>query len=304
MKTIPPAAGRPAAVLLLCAAVLLSGGGLTRKGMDAAGLGRLKASNDAYLSASFQKALKTFAVLSAVKVGLAVVQGSDVGIGFNLEVGDVVQSAYDYVDIAWRVVLACSAVLLGTRYLLQAADLLSSWFLAATFLAVLLGLVVAWTLPRLRFLRAFLRDAAWMAGLVTVALTLVVPFSIAGGHWLSSRITRPSVEQAHDGFLRIQTELNGPQDGRSGLWGKITEGREKIERVAALVARRTGELTEWVLKLIAGFVFDCIVFPVIVFLALYAAVRRGGGVIRDYRKRREFRSDLAEALRPVRPEHR
>jgi hypothetical protein len=295
-----PARKRAVAVLLLSAAVVLSAGGLMRKGMDAAGLGRLKASNDAYLSASFDKALRTFGVLSAVKVGLAVVQGSDVGIGFNIEVGNVVQSAYDYVDIAWRVVLACAAVLLGTRYLLQATDLLSSWFLAATFAAILLGLVAAWTLPRLRFLRSFLRDAAWTAGLVTVALTLAVPFSVAGGHWLSKRITRPSVEQARDGFQQIRTELEGPRTGRSGLWGKITEGKEKLELVAAVVARRTGELTEWVLKLIAGFVFDCIVFPAAVFLALYAAVRRGAGVIRDGRKRREFRSDLAEVLRPGR----
>jgi hypothetical protein len=295
-----PARKRAVAVLLLSAAVVLSAGGLMRKGMDAAGLGRLKASNDAYLSASFDKALRTFGVLSAVKVGLAVVQGSDVGIGFNIEVGNVVQSAYDYVDIAWRVVLACAAVLLGTRYLLQATDLLSSWFLAATFAAILLGLVAAWTLPRLRFLRSFLRDAAWTAGLVTVALTLAVPFSVAGGHWLSKRITRPSVEQARDGFQQIRTELEGPRTGRSGLWGKITEGKEKLELVAAVVARRTGELTEWVLKLIAGFVFDCIVFPAAVFLALYAAVRRGAGVIRDGRKRREFRSDLAEILRPGR----
>jgi len=302
MTPNPPARMRAVAVLLLSAAVVLSAGGLMRKGMDAAGLGRLKASNDAYLSASFDKALKTFGVLSAVKVGLAVVQGSDVGIGFNLEVGDVVQSAYDYVDIAWRVVLACAAVLLGTRYLLQAADLLSSWFLAATFAAVLLGLVAAWVLPRLRFLRSFLRDAAWTAGLVTVALTLAVPFSVAGGHWLSKRITRPSVEQASDGFQRIRTELEGPRTVRSGLWGKITEGKEKFELVAAVIARRTGELTEWVLKLIAGFVFDCIVFPAAVFLALYAAVRRGAGVIRDGRKRREFRSDLAEVLRPTRTE--
>jgi hypothetical protein len=300
MSPNPPARKRAVAVLLLSAAVFLSAGGLMRKGMDAAGLGRLKASNDAYLSASFDKALKTFGVLSAVKVGLAIVQGSDVGIGFNLEVGDVVQSAYDYVDIAWRVVLGCAAVLMGTRYLLQAADLLSSWFLAATFAAVLLGLVAAWTLPRLRFLRSFLRDAAWTAGLVTVALTLAVPFSVAGGHWLSMRITKPSVEQASDGFQRIRTELEGPQTGRSGLWGKITEGKEKLERVAAVIARRTGELTEWVLKLIAGFVFDCIVFPALVFLALYAAVRRGAGVIRDSRKRREFRSDLAEVLGPTR----
>jgi hypothetical protein len=288
---------RAAAVLLLSAAVVLSAGGLMRRGFDAAGLGRLRASNDAYLSASFDKALKTFGVLSAVKVGLAVVQGSDVGIGFNIEVGDVVQAAYDYVDIAWRVVLGCAAVLLGTRYLLQAADLLSSWSLAATFAAVLLGLVAGWTVPRLRFLRSILRDAAWTAGLVTVALTLALPFSIAGGRWLSTRITRPSVEQAREGFQSIRTELDAPGAAGSGLWGKINEGREKLARVTAIVRRQTGQLSEWVLKLIAGFAFDCLVFPALVFLALYAAVRRGAAAIRETRRRRDFRSDLGEALR-------
>jgi hypothetical protein len=288
---------RAAAAAVLTAAVVLSAAGLMRRGMDAAGLGRLKASNDAYLSVSFDKALKTFGVLSAVKVGLAIVQGSDVGIGFNIEVGDVVQAAYDYVDIAWRVVLACAAVLLGTRYLLQAADLLSSWFLAATFAAALLGLVCGWLAPRLRFLRSLFRDAAWTAGLVTVALTLALPFSIAGGRWLSNRITRPSVEQASDGFQRIRMELDAPAPAGSGLWGKIAEGRQKLERVTAIVRRQTGQLSEWVLKLIAGFAFDCLVFPVLVFLGLYAAARKGAAVIRETRRRRDFRSDLGEAFR-------
>jgi hypothetical protein len=296
MKRRNAIVNRAAAVFLLSAAIALSAGGLMRRAIDAAGLGRLKASNDAYLSASFDKALKTFGVLSAVKVGLAIVQGSDVGIGFNIEVGDVVQSAYDYVDIAWRVVLGCAAVLLGTRYLLQAADLLSSWFLAAVFASVLLGLIAGWAVPRFRFIRSLLRDAAWTAGLVTIALMFAVPFSIAGGHWLSNRITRPSVEQAREGFQRIRTQMEAPGAAGSGLWGKITEGREKLARVTSVVTRQTGQLSEWVLKLIAGFAFDCLVFPALVFLALYAAVRKGASVIRETRRRRDFRSDLGEAL--------
>lgn len=124
---------RIAAAVLLASGIAASVSGIADLGLNAAGLGKLRTSNDRYLRSSFDKTLKTFAVLSAVKVGLAIVQGSDVGIGFNLEVGDVVQSAYDYVDVAWRTVLGSAAVLLGTRYLLQAADLAAPWFLAAVF---------------------------------------------------------------------------------------------------------------------------------------------------------------------------
>ena len=89
--------------------------------------------NHRYLDESYDRALEGFLVLSAVKSGLAVIEGSEVGIGFSLEVGDLVQSVYDYVNIAWKTVLAGGTILLITRLALDGVTLVDHWVLALVF---------------------------------------------------------------------------------------------------------------------------------------------------------------------------
>ncbi len=89
-------------VTLLIAGTLLTALGFTDRLLGICGLDRLSEKNEAYLESSQERTLQTFAVLSTIKVGLAVVEGTEIGVGFGLEIGDVVQAAYDYVDIAWR----------------------------------------------------------------------------------------------------------------------------------------------------------------------------------------------------------
>jgi hypothetical protein len=288
---------RAVTAVLLAVCMLVSATGIANRGLNAAGLGRLRAANDHYLQAAFDKTLKTFAVLSAVKVGLAVVQGSDVGIGFNLEVGDVVQSAYDYVDVAWRTVLGCAAVLLGTRYLLQAADLFAPWFLAAAFAAMLMGLAGRWMVPKFRLIHSIFRDLAWTAGIATLTLYLLLPLSIAGGRGLSEKITQPSMQEARQGFTLIQQDLDAssaPAGG--GLWSKLVEGKEKLAKVTELVTHKASELSVWVLKIIAGYVFDCFVFPALLFLFLFQFARKGARYVIEANRSSGFRMDLEQVL--------
>jgi hypothetical protein len=282
---------------LLAACIALSATGLMNTGLNAAGLGKLRASNDRYLQASFNKTLATFAVLSAVKVGLAVVQGSDVGIGFSLEVGDVVQAAYDYVDIAWRTVLGCAAVLLGTRYLLQAADFLAPWFLTATFAFWLIHLILRWKIRKPAVYKSVFRDLLWTSAIAAVTLYLALPLSITGGRWLSAKITEPSINEAREGFSRIKMEFDSSsaQSG-GGLWSKLVQAKDKLARVTEIVSRKTSELTEWVLKLIAGYVFDCFVFPILLFLFLFWLVRKTAGYFMETIRNRGFRDDLELTL--------
>lgn len=47
----------------------------------------------------------SFLLVSTLKSSLAMIEGSDVGIGFRLEVGDLVQSTYDLVDFTWKILL-------------------------------------------------------------------------------------------------------------------------------------------------------------------------------------------------------
>ena len=47
----------------------------------------------------------SFLLVSTLKSSLAMIEGSDIGIGFRLEVGDIVQSTYDLVDFTWKILL-------------------------------------------------------------------------------------------------------------------------------------------------------------------------------------------------------
>ena len=87
--------------VLLLAAVILSATGHIPMLIDSLGLHKLKQSNETYLQSSFDRSLATFGILTGIKVGLAVIEGTEVGVGFGLEIGDAVQAAYDYIDLAW-----------------------------------------------------------------------------------------------------------------------------------------------------------------------------------------------------------
>ena len=289
---------RWAIVILLLACAIFSATGVMNLGLDAAGLKKLRDSNNGYLQESLDKTMKTFAVLSGVKVGLAIVQGSDIGIGFSLEVGDVVQSAYDYVDIAWRTVLGCAIVLLGTRYLLQMTDLLIPWFLTAVFLFLLLNLLADWKVRSLSILKTISRDLLQTFGLAAATLCLVLPLSIAGGRWLSGRITEPSMREARNGFTQVKNELEeSSSNAEKGLWSKLVQAKDKLAKVTEIVTRKTSELTVWVLKLIAGYIFDCFVFPILLFLFLFWMVRKAVRYFGEINRTRGFRNDLEMVLK-------
>lgn len=47
----------------------------------------------------------SFLLVSTLKSSLAMIEGSDIGIGFRFEVGDIIQSTYDLVDFTWKMLL-------------------------------------------------------------------------------------------------------------------------------------------------------------------------------------------------------
>ena len=54
---------------------------------------------------SLERQSASFLLVSTLKSSLAMIEGSDVGIGFRFEVGDIVQSTYDLVDFTWKMLL-------------------------------------------------------------------------------------------------------------------------------------------------------------------------------------------------------
>ncbi len=268
-KKLPIPPRRLLIAILLLGGVLLTASGATERALGICGLNRLNAKTGAHLESSFQRSLRIFAVLSTIKVGLAVVEGTEVGVGFGLQVGDVVQAAYDYVDIAWRTILAGGVILLGTQSLLAAASLADHWLLAVTL--AILALTVLTQGPPLRLHRTHqaLRQAGLFMTVLTTACYLLLPLSITGGAYLSSRITAPSIEEAESGLSTLTEDLfsaNQTTDGR--LLSRWAQTKEQLNHMASYLKEKTSAMVVWILKLIAGYLFDCLVFPVLLFVPL------------------------------------
>jgi hypothetical protein len=266
---ISPLIRRYLIVGLLIAGIALTALGFTDRLLGVCGLDRLASKNEAYLEMSRERSLRTFAVLSTIKVGLAVVEGTEIGVGFGLEVGDVVQAAYDYVDIAWKTVLGAGVVLLGTAFLLETASLLDHWLLVIALITATLALLTHGSPPRLPRTHRTLRELALFLTVLATVFYLILPLSVAGGAYLSAKITAPSIEEAESGLSAFREELfSEDQTTDDGILSRWNRTKEKLNEMGAYLKEKTSELTVWILKLIAGYLFDCLIFPVALFILL------------------------------------
>lgn len=283
-----PVIKRAAAVAVLGLLCILAFAGKTDAVTNLLGPGQLARANEAYLSSSYSKTLAGFGVMSLLKAGLAVIEGSaagaSLGITAQVGIGGLAQPAYDCVDIAWKTFLAGSVMLLALRYLLQAAAALDSFILGIALLVSILVLLVRWLLPRRK---RFCRVAGNVLTLFTAVALIVyylLPLSVWGASHFSRVITAPFVMEAEEGFdVSRQDLFPDGEDGAEnhGMFSLSLQSR--LERVTNYLKDRVGDYVEWTVKLIVGYLFDCVVFPLFFFLMLFILAR---GAVRGVFQRR------------------
>ena len=264
---------------------------------DLLGPGRMSEANEAYLSASFNKAIAGFGVMSLLKAGLDIIEGSEVGASFGvtaqLQVGDLAQPAYDYVDIAWRTLLTGSVTLLGPRYFLQSAKFIDSIILGLALLTGTMLYFTVWLAPRWHKLRWILRDILSVSIVLVLAIYYLLPLSVWGASHLSKTITAPAIAEAEEGFRQTQEELFPVEDEAVNGWtAKLRNLQARIDKTAAVLKEKATDFVVWTVKLIAGYVFDCIVFPVTLFILLLWLTRS----IMRYIFHRNFQRSFTEEL--------
>jgi hypothetical protein len=296
---------------LLVALTAASFTGYLEPGLDAALGKRLAAHNDEYLERSFNEAIAGFGVMSMWKAGLDIIEGSEIGasigVSAQLEVGDIVQPAYDYVDIAWRTLFIGSVTLLGIRYLLEASELIDSGVVTFTFIMLTLAFLAAWVVPSRRRIRDLLRDVVGASIVASLALFYLLPLSVWGASRLSGVLTAPSIQEANAGFAGAREQLfpDPPENGDN--WAKRLKAiPDRIEQIGTYLKDNATQMITWTVKLVAGYIFDCIVFPVALFALLLWLTRSVLGYISRRNMHRTFREDLRAALagreRPASPE--
>ncbi len=284
-------------ISILCILIVLTLKGLTFQALGYLGLDPLSQSNEVYLEKSFHRAMNTFGVLSGIKVGLAIVEGTEVGVGASVQIGDAVQAAYDYVDIAWRTVLASSVILLGTQYLLKTANLIGQGFLSSIFIFMLFIEFITLLFRKTGTLRRILKDITLLMLLVTLSLLIMLPLSVTGGRWLSQKITAPSLQEAESGFEEIQSSLFPEASGdQKGILKTVTGIRDKLTSVIRFLTVKADQMREWMLKMMAGYLFDCLIFPIVLFLLFFWLVRLAGRYFFHIHHEQTFRQDVAKMM--------
>lgn len=296
------------ALVLAGAAVLAANGTLDRV-VAPLGLDWLAARNDRYLQDAAEKATGGFLVLSLIKSALAVVEGSSVGVGFDLELGDAVQSIYDYVDLAWRTTLSGSVVLLLTRLICESVRQCGHGFLAGFLLLAALHAVAAGLAPE-RWRNLFRRPAAMLLTIV-LTLYLVLPLSVFAAARLSERITLPLIDDALSNFEQASADLKldetaggSPSKAAAGwfdsawnLGGMVAGVKDSLLGQINGFRSRTDSMARSTIRLIAGYLFDCLIFPAVIFLLLSTVIRsllqQLPGLSRDEDLRRELAALVA-----------
>jgi hypothetical protein len=218
----------------------------------------------------------TFLAVSAIKAGLAVVEGSAVGVGFELEVGDLVQPVYDYVDFIWKALLYALMVL-GLYKLLLEAGLLGA---GLKLIGVGFALWAAGLLAR-RQRRLLVR---WGRAAVVLGLLLayVVPAALWATHFLSRHYTDPLKARYDAQIISIKAELGETADELMTLRERVSVLRpgESLEEVKAamLVAMHRSANLVWggataFVSLVVILFFEQFVFPLLSAYVLYRFVQ-------------------------------
>lgn len=127
------------------------------------------------LDDSLDKNLTTFVSLSGIKAVVALLEGSSVGVGFDLEVGDLVQPAYDYLDFVWKIFLYALMALSFYKLLMETG------LLGTGFTLVGVGLLLA----GIASVRPEFRRWARFIVIFGILLAYIIPAALISTDYLS-----------------------------------------------------------------------------------------------------------------------
>lgn len=261
--------------------------------------------NGSYMERTEQKALSGFLILSTIKAGLSIIEGSTANLALvDIQFGDIVQSVLDAVDITWKLLFTTLAILMSLRFFILLADQVAWYFLAAGLIGIMLSLLLHAAISHVRsgtgcFSGAsrFSRKMGFFLVMMFLFLHLLVPLSVFGSSLLSGAITEATSTEAIDYIEKFNTKISEVSEvmevenpGGTNLEGKATKA-DFIRKMITAPARAlnypgdllgkikntiVGEMKLLTLKMISllvCFLFDVLLFPISLFLLSYVFIK-------------------------------
>jgi hypothetical protein len=178
-----------------------------------------------YLDNSIDKSTSVFLSLSAIKAFTAVIEGSEIGVNafgqFSLQVGDIVQSLYDIIDIMWKVSFVGVVALSVQKIFLE--------YFPTILLSHMVGISILFYAPSIffeNFFVSFLKKTSKFITILFVSVYFLIPFNIyiasKTSGYLDSKYKEPAI-------IKLQSET----DKLSMLTTKLSkiQNKENYEEV-------------------------------------------------------------------------
>jgi hypothetical protein len=134
-------------------------------------------SSQSYLDDTINKSTDIFLSLSAIKAFTAIIEGSEIGVNafgqFSLQVGDIVQSLYDIIDIMWKVSFVGVVALSIQKIFLE--------YFPTILLSHMVGIATLFYLPSLfyeNFIVSFFRKTSKFIVILFASVYFLIPFNI------------------------------------------------------------------------------------------------------------------------------
>lgn len=214
----------------------------------------------------------TFLGLTAVKASMALIEGSSVGLGFELEVGDIIQPAYDYVDFFWRIFLY-AFLIMGFYKILLDTGLLSLGIALVGIGGILWGV----TLLTPRWRRS-LRLTGKRCVVFGVLIAYLVPLSLLATHALGNPYTDRLKDDHYQRIQEFSKELDVARDEFLALKEQVSlfnpgESLDEMKTGLTAIAQSVGESFRLSLLAFLYYIllilFDLLFFPLLSAFVLY-----------------------------------
>lgn len=257
-----------AGLLLIGAACLV----LTQQVQYLTGYDLLNDSAAGSIDDALQKNAYVFLGVSSVKAGMAVIEGSSVGVGFDIQLGDLVQSVYDYVDYVWKVLLYGLTILAFYKMLLETG------FLAVGIKIIGVGLVlwaaaILWTKRKRALNRVGLRFVSLGA-----LVAYIVPLSLLATDLFGNVYMEPLKDKNRQQIFAVVKQFERAKIEFSLLREKLSlmNPGESLDQLKDGLIRTTKSLTDLLNESLLMFVqytallfFELLFFPFLSAIVLY-----------------------------------
>ncbi|MCL4217519.1 MAG: hypothetical protein KJ052_11020 [Candidatus Hydrogenedentes bacterium] len=219
-----------------------------------------------------------FLIVSSIKAGMALIEGSSVGVGFHLEVGDLIQPAYDYVDFFWNIFLYAFLIMGAYKLLLETGLLTMGLPLMGVGFLFLAAALLIKKQKRPLF---FMGRQCVLFGLL---IAYVAPTAILSTHYLSKKYCQPLKDRQEEQILQFNQSFERTKAEAIKLRSKISvlqpeESLQEIKRDLMELADAMGDAFASSFQAFLYYVilvlFDVLVFPLISAFILFRFVKFG-----------------------------